>query len=224
MWVCIHDGEPSFHLENVLSDGRHYVVDAYNAGPRLEFKSQLQIICTEGCGGDQKYSDVFGDSLIGGFFSDHSINMLFVSGSVLWIRIYYIQRDGITKVLDQSSRELPDFETTCDGKPLVIVHHDSPGEYLGKEYFGTPPGLTAADRRKIRERTTDYWFGMGRLTSAIAVVLRVYDDAFLRGAYLDNTTTGVTITYFGYGTVLCSNEVEKCDARLTNPSFRLTKL
>ncbi len=153
------NAEHILHLEQLFIGGAVYALDVVRNDI---FVSDLQISCLRGCKATAPYSEVIkGDGFLGAFSNGETLITLWGSASVYWIRIYYIHDGKITKVLDQPSRTLPDFDVRAGGKPVMALHNDTPGMYLGKMYYGNPPGLTEEECQKIVKETTSYWLWTG---------------------------------------------------------------
>jgi len=156
---AVATAEHILHLEQSFIGEGVYALDVVSSNT---FDSDLRISCLRGCKATTPYSEMIrGDSFLGAFGNAETLFTLWGSASVYWIRIYYVHDGRITKVLDQPSRSLPDFEVKSEGKPIMALHNDTPGMYLGKMYYGNPPGLTEAECEKIREEPTSYWLWNG---------------------------------------------------------------
>ncbi len=156
---AVASAEHIFHLEQSISGEGVYDLDVVSSDA---FDSELRISCLRGCKATTPYSEAIkGDGFLGAFGDADTLITLWGSASVYWIRIYYIHDGTITKVLDQPSRTLPDFDVRAGGKPVMALHNDTPGMYLGKMYYGNPPGLTEKECQKIVKETTSYWLWTG---------------------------------------------------------------
>ena len=153
------NAEHILHLEQLFIGGAVYALDVVRND---HFVSDLQISCLRGCTAPTPYSEVIkGDGFLGAFSNGETLITLWGSASVYWIRIYYIHDGTITKVLDQPSRTLPDFDVRAGGKAVMALHNDTPGMYLGKMYYGNPSRLTEKECQEIVKETTSYWLWTG---------------------------------------------------------------
>jgi hypothetical protein len=150
--------EHIMHLEQGFIGEGVYALDVVSSDT---FDSDLRISCLRECKATTPYSEMIKvTGFLGAFGSVDTLITLWGSASVYWVRIYYIHDGSITKVLDQPSRTLPDFQVKS-GRPVMALHNDTPGMYLGKMYYGNPPGLTEQECQKIRDETTTYWLWTG---------------------------------------------------------------
>ena len=156
---AVASAEHIFHLEQSISGEGVYDLDVVSSDA---FDSELRISCVRECKTTTRYSEMIKvTGLLGAFGDADTLITLWGSASVYWVRIYYVHEGNITKVLDQPSRTLPDFDVRSEGKRIMALHNDTPGMYLGKMYYGNPPGLTEEDCQKITQETTSYWLWTG---------------------------------------------------------------
>ncbi len=121
----VANADTIMHLAQKFSDDGYYSIDI-NSVDSLE--SVLRISCAEKCKSNLSYSETISGFFPRGAFGDgNTFTTLWSAGSAEWIIIYRIHSGTVTKVLQQPSRTLPDFEADPDGRKIIVLHNDTPG-------------------------------------------------------------------------------------------------
>jgi len=156
---ALADTTLGMHLEQFFFNEGTYSLDVSYGDAS---SSKLRIYCTDKCHSKTAYSEtISGLSLSGAFGTDDTFITRWAAGSINWLIIYRIHGGMVTKVLQQPSRALPDFESTPDGRRVIALRNDTSDVYSGKELYGKPARLTKADHAKIRAETTSLWLWNG---------------------------------------------------------------
>jgi hypothetical protein len=111
-------------LEADVADSRYRLrmLDALPEGKT--FDRRLEIDCIATCPHPVHYAEKIGDYPLSVFrFWDDSDQFItiWVAGSAYVVRIYRIDKQGVTKVLEAGTKSAPQFVDDADGNPAVIL-------------------------------------------------------------------------------------------------------